>query len=243
MRITSLVILVLLVGCSKKNAKNSLEYYIEQNISLAQDELIACAASQSPYSSDLSYPTDVFFYPLEGATEFKYFECEKPKNSDDFSKYFEKVLPQAPVFGGYLSRFRNSEFEDERYGIVTYKVGETLHICDPIRLKTNAKPTEFNTGLFSVQEDSINPTFTWEDGIYKDNVIYFQVVSDTLGNLISGTYTLEKTFTFYDLSNVVLNITKGTPELEPNSRYNVTLMAVSEDNWVNLVAERTFYTN
>ena len=54
-----------------------------------------------------------------------------------------------------------------------------------------------------------------------------------MGNLISGTYTYEPNFTFYDLSNVVLNITdtSSVPLLKENSTYTFTLMGVSEDNW------------
>jgi len=63
-------------------------------------------------------------------------------------------------------------------------------------------------------------------------------------NLISGTYTYDRAFTVYDLSNVVLNITDTTfvPTLEPNQNYNFTMMGVSEDNWVNLFIRKTFVT-
>ena len=85
------------------------------------------------------------------------------------------------------------------------------------------------------------PNFSWEDGSYSDTKIYFQVVSDDENNLISGTYTFESMFQFYDLENVVLNITKGTPDmLERSADYNFTLMGVSEDNWVNLFSQKSF---
>ncbi len=244
MRIVGLLIMVLVVlSCNKKRAKNSLEYYLETQQSENRADLIACAASLSPLSSDLTYPTDVFFYPIEGATDFRYFECEKLADSSDFSKYFRKELPSEPVFNGYLHRFRNTEFKKERMGVVTYKTPGNIHVCTPIRLKTNIKATEFNGNLLTVEENDTTPTFKWVDGEIKENVIYFQVISDTLGNLISGTYTYEPMFTFYDLSNVVLNITTNpNPTLKQNSRYNVLLMAVSEDNWVNLISEKVFYT-
>jgi len=64
-------------------------------------------------------------------------------------------------------------------------------------------------------------------------------------NLISGTYTIEKTFTFYDLSNVVFNITdpNSNPTLEANQTYKFILMGVSEDNWINFFLEKEFITN
>ena len=73
------------------------------------------------------------------------------------------------------------------------------------------------------------------------NVIYFQVISDANNTLISGTYTIDKWFQYYNLANIVLNITIGTPpNLIPSDEYNFTLMGVSEDNWVNLVVEKSF---
>tara|TARA_B110000037_G_scaffold188288_1_gene219533 strand:- start:56975 stop:57187 length:213 start_codon:yes stop_codon:yes gene_type:complete len=70
-------------------------------------------------------------------------------------------------------------------------------------------------------------------------------VSDLEGNLISGTYTYEKNFTFYDLTNVVLNIKDVDPALalQPNRTYRITMMAVSQDNWVNLLCEKKFNTD
>ena len=233
------------ISCNKKKAKSSLSYYIETNQTLVRADLIACAASISPLSSNTTYTSDVFFYPIEGASDFRYFECEKLKDSANFEKYYEKNIIEEPVFNGYLFKFRNTSFEGERMGVVTYKTPGKLHVCTPIRLKTNTKPTEFNSGLMMVTENDTTPSFEWTDGSIKENVIYFQVISDTLGNLISGTYTYEPLFSFYDLSNVVLNITPTDqlPMLDINSRYYITLMAVSEDNWVNLIAEKTFYTN
>ncbi|MFK8037872.1 MAG: hypothetical protein AB8B74_06250 [Crocinitomicaceae bacterium] len=242
MRFLTIFLLVLAVSCNKKKAKSSLSYYIDENKALEQADLIGCAASQSPLSSNTTYPTDVFFYPINGAYNYRYFECEDLADSSDFSKYFEKELPQQPVFGGYLHKFKNTNFDGERMGVVTYETPGKLHTCTPIRLKNNVKPTEYNSVILTTTENGITPTFEWQDGKIKENVIYFQVVSDTLGNFISGTYTYDTDFTFYDTSNVVLNITKGLPELLPNSRYNFTLMAVSEDNWVNLISQKTFNT-
>jgi hypothetical protein len=70
------------------------------------------------------------------------------------------------------------------------------------------------------------------------------VVSDAQNNLLSGTYTYEKRYRYYELDNVVLNITKGVPPaLKNNALYNFTLLAVSEDNWVNLFSEIEFNLN
>lgn len=245
-----LVIAVLLLySCKKEETnlqENILSDYIELNNTLELDDLIACAGGKTGGLFNVpNEPTTVFFYPITGATDFKYFEAENISDSLDFSKYYLKVLPDAPVFNGYLWKFNNTNFAGERMGVVTYKTPGKLHVCTPIRQKTNIKPTEINSSLVTVIDNGVNPTFLWEDGLVDENIIYFQVISDSDGNLISGTYTYEKTFSFYDISNVVLNITDPSisPTLEADKDYTFTMMGVSEDNWVNLLIEKEFTTN
>jgi hypothetical protein len=61
------------------------------------------------------------------------------------------------------------------------------------------------------------------------------------GDFISGTYTYDNYFEYNITSNVVLNINTIMPEnLVLDTTYNFTLMAVSEDNWVNLVIQKSF---
>ena len=226
--------------------ENILADYIELNRSLELGDIVACAGGRANGLLGSSVkPTDVFFYPIKGATDFRYFEAEDVADSLDFSKYIAKELESEPIFNGYLAKFNNTPFSGERMGVVTYKTPGKIHVCTPIRQKTNLKPTEVNPSLVEIVENGVNPTFSWEDGVIKENVIYFQVISDLDGNLISGTYTIEKDFTFYNLENVVFNITDTTttPTLMPNKEYNFTMMGVSEDNWVNLLIEKTFSTN
>ena len=81
----------------------------------------------------------------------------------------------------------------------------------------------------------------WEDNPFGDNAIYFQVVSDESDNLLSGTYTYENQFQYYNTNNVVLNVTTKTPpNLVLSENYNFTVMDVSLDNWVNWVIEKPF---
>lgn len=239
---------LLLLTCEKEPTleANILADYIELNNSLTLADLVACAGGQeSGLLGSPAEPTDVFFYPVTGATDFRYFEAENVADSTDYTKYIAKELSDEPIFNGYLWKFNNESFSGERMGVVTYKTPGKLHVCTPIRLKTYVKPTEVNAELVDITENGVTPTFAWEDGVIAENVIYFQVISDLENNLISGTYTVEKEFTFYDLSNVVFNITDPTanPMLEANTTYRFTMMGVSEDNWVNLLIESEFSTN
>jgi len=157
----------------------------------------------------------------------------------------EKELSNEPIFNGYLWKYNNTPFPGERMAVVTYKTPGRIHACTPIRMKTNAKPRENRPELGQVIENGVTPSFVWEDGSIPENVIYFQIISDEDENFISGTYTIDKNFTFYDLENVVFNITdtSSVPTLLPNRPYTFTFMGVSEDNWVNLYFEHEFRTD
>ena len=238
---------ILCLGCQKKKQglEKSLKKYLKQNKEFTiSNELIACAASNSvSVIESTGFTTSIFFYPVSGATEFKYFETKNDNLTENQKDFYEKDLSLAPVFNGYLWKFNNTAIQnsESRLGIVTYKVDKTIHICTAIQLKHNTNPTEYNSSAATITENGITPCFNWSDGTIKENVIYFQVISDSLNNLISGTYTLEKNFCFYDLSNVTLNIKdEPTPFMIANKQYNFTLMAVSEDNWVNLIANDQF---
>jgi hypothetical protein len=210
-------------------------------------QLIACAAGgEVGFMEDAQYPISVFFYPITGASDFRYFESAD-ENIDiwDYSKFHERKLADEPVFNGYLRRFKHPSISKRIWGIVTYKVGNTLHICRAMNIKYADLPTEFTPQLLTTAENGINPQFDWQDGTIHDNAIYFEVVSDTLDNLVSGTYTYDRHFTFYDTSNVVLNIhsVNPPPVLDSNSRYIFTMMGVSYDNWVNQIIQKSFLTH
>ena len=244
-RFTGIGILLLLLSCGKEGTfkEISLSDYLVENESLELADLVACAGGKSGgFLGGADKPTDVFFYPVSGARDFRYFETQNLEDSADFNKFFQVDLEDEPVFNGYLWKFNRGAFEEERMGVVTYRTPGKLHVCTPIRLKTNVKPTEVNPGLLEVVDHDLSPEFVWADGQIQENVIYFQVISDLDDNFISGTYTFEKNFTFYDLSNVVFNITDtaSTPSLNPGQTYRFTLMGVSEDNWINLYGEREF---
>lgn len=227
-----------IIGCSKDQEESSLT--LEQMISNADvvlDNVIACAAK-----IDKDTSISVFFYPREGATDLRYFETENTIVDKNNFKNYREVKPRLlPVFNGYLNKFEVASSLTEKWVIVSFREDNKIHLSNPIRLKQLTKPTEYLPEKLTINSINEMPKFSWEDGMYQDTKIYFQVISDANNNLFSGTYTFEKQFQYYKLNNVVLNITTATPpELQKNNTYNFTLMAVSEDNWVNLLMEKTF---
>jgi len=225
------------LGCStdKIDHEGTLEGFLEDS-EVVVDNVIACAAS-----NDNDNKVSVFFYPRDGASNLQYFETKNAEvDKNDFSNYGQKTPPLLDIFNGYLKKFEVQVIA-EKWVIVTFEEDGKTHLSNPIRLKQNAKPTEYLPQNISVESSTEMPNFTWIDGTYDDTKIYFQVLSDAQKNLISGTYTFEKNFRFYALDNVVLNITTDTPaKLKKNTPYSFTLMAVSEDNWVNQFSEIDF---
>ena len=244
----SFLSLAVLSGCIivEPDAELTLQDVVNQRPDLIQsDELIACAAGgQADFLDDPAFPTSIFFYPLDGASDFRYFESKTIDiDPNDLSNFTELFLAGEPVFNGKLWRFLRAPTTEDSWGRVTFLLNDKIHISAPIRLKLTSKPTEYAPEKVSIDQSSPQePLFMWEDGQIQENAIWFHVVSDENGNLISGTYTYERLFQFYDLSNVVLNIHDITPAptLQAGSSYNFTLMGVSEDNWVNLIAETSF---
>ncbi len=201
------------------------------------DNVIACAASNED-----SKTVSVFLYPREGATNISYYETESlDLDKNDFSLYTKRTGNLIDVFNGYLLKYEITP-EQEKWLIVTFEEEGKIHLSNPIRLKQNSKPTEYLPENIMVQPKGTMPAFTWVDGMFKDSKIYFHVVSNENDDLLSGTYTFDKFFQYYKLDNVVLNITEEEPPtLEIGPNYNFTLLAVSEDNWVNLFSIVPFH--
>lgn len=239
-KLLCITVILLSISCTKEKAiinPNNLQEYLNSNSGLIVDEVIACAASDE-FDVSLSY---VFYYPVNGATEIQYFETKDTSvNENDFSNYARRELPKEGVFNGCLERFVRNDSE-EVWCIVTYKTNGKIHKSNPIRLKNQTKPTEWSNNVAIDLANGTSPKFTWDDGLVKENAIYFQVVTTKNNDLLSGTYTYDKWFQYYELGNVVLNITKEKPPvLVVGDEYNFVMMGVSLDNWVNLVIINKF---
>lgn len=239
--VTFIIISLFFVSCSHDDDglvdSNVLSEYLKNRIT-EMGSVIACAASDINDSNTIL----TFYYPEVGATDIRFYETETVAvNKFEYTKYKHVVLESEPFFNGYLGQF-TTQASVEKWIIITYELNNEIKISNPIRTKQIDKPTVWNTNITVDLDETLMPHFSWEANVVGDNAIYFQVVSKVNNDLVSGTYTYENNFKFYDTSNVVLNITEDFPELENNTNYNFTLMDVSLDNWVNLVSQKAFNT-
>ena len=237
-KILCVCILLIVLSCSNDNdddALISLASYLEGRI-FETGAVIACAASDNDTKDILT-----FYYPEEGASNIRYYETAHTQvDNSSFSNYTQILLQSEPFFNGYLGKFTQTA-SAEKWIIVTFELDGEVKISNPIRSKQISKPTVWNDAVSINQSQIGMPDFLWEDNAYGDNAIYFQVISDAQNNLLSGTYTYENHFQYYNTSNVVLNVTTQTPPaLVLGNEYNFTLMDVSEDNWVNWVVLKTY---
>lgn len=246
-RLLFLAFPVLLLFSCKKDTPDAriLDAYIEENSDWGtSDKLIACAAGGEFFPADVSETmVYIFFYPQAIAYDFKYFETDNANvNENDLGNYTEMQLPERSVFNGYLRRFERVNPSQDRWAIITYRLHDTLWRCQPIKLKGESNPTIVDHEIVEIDVSvDLKPTFSWTDEA-ENNAIYFQVISDLDGNLLTGTYTFDTDFSFYQPEEFAPNITDE--ELEPvlvsGESYLFTLMGVGEDNWVNLISEMEF---
>jgi len=202
------------------------------------DNVIACASGSENDNEIIAY-----VYPRPESTDIKYFETiDATVDKNDYSQYIEIDLPSEDFFNGYLKTFTRQTVE-EKWVIISFRESGMIHLSNPIRLKHQTENTVF-TDQVAVDETELGmPVFNWNNLSDEENAIYFQIVSDQNNELLSGTYTFDEQFQYYKLDNVVLNITEETPpDLSEQTDYGFTLMGVSEDNWVNVFAQRSFTT-
>ncbi|WP_396603053.1 hypothetical protein [Algibacter sp. R77976] len=238
-KINYIIICVLvLLSCSTDNDDEVLQTLATytQTQDFEMGAVIACAASDKETGEILA-----FYYPEAGATNIRFYETNSTEvDESDFSNYTPKVLNNEPVFNGHLGRFIQ-EASNEKWIIITFELDDEIKISNPIRTRQISKPTVWNDNVTINQPQSGMPHFMWEDNPEGDNAIYFQVVTDENNNLLSGTYTYENQFQYYNINNVVLNVTTQVPpDLLVNENYFFTLMDVSLDNWVNWVIQKSF---
>ncbi len=235
-----LACLFLFVACNSDDVirdqiDDALATLVAQN-TVEIDSVIACASGSVDPNEVI-----VYVYPRSGATDIRYFETENANvNKDEYQNYTEIDLPEEDFFNGYLKTFTRQTSE-EKWVIISFRESGIVHLSNPIRLKHQSQNTLFTSQVAIDQSQEGMPLFDWNPLVQPQDAIYFQVVSDASNELLSGTYTFESRFRYYQLDNVVLNITEETPpELVTNTDYGFTVMGVSEDNWVNTLLQTEF---
>ncbi|MCE7991507.1 MAG: hypothetical protein HEP71_05980 [Roseivirga sp.] len=253
LKVSGLVLLTMCMGACTGNGEgdplpaDSLAALVQQlGLPIQKDSLIACAASGQHgfLQEDSGLPVSVIYLPVANSGETWYYESAGPvTDKTDLSQYQRQSLQTRPLLNGFLRKLVHPGRPVETVGIVATVSNGKLFLSNEINIKSADQPTAFNTGDISVDLSSpLMPSFQWPVSPVGEDAIYFHVVSDPQNNLVSGTYSFDRNFRFYDLSNVVLNINDKNPPpvLNAGGMYTFSVMAVSPDNWVNAFWSKGF---
>lgn len=215
----------------------NLEEYVTANADKPVESAIAFAGNANGNKEQ----TYIYFYPIEGAFQYRYYETENTTvDPTDYSNYKRRNLTNVVQFGGKFRRFTNNS-SDEVWCLITYIANGKLHISEPIKTKNVSKTTEWTTVVDIAYPETLKPVFTWTDGTHAENETYFQVFTQSNDTFLSGTYTTEKTFQYYKEDNVTSKIhTETPPSLVLDDSYKFYVFGLSSDNWINLVIQNTF---
>ena len=118
---------ILFVGCdSTEDVESNLADFVASSTLPMSDQLIACAGGGEP--DDIATPDapiSVYYYPIAGAKDFKYFETtDIGVDPNDLQNYEAVNLEDQPFFNGYLRRFKNIPLAEERWARITYETNE-----------------------------------------------------------------------------------------------------------------------
>ena len=234
--------LLVLASCNKKPEQSDLERFIADNHGRSEDFLIACAAgNMNSFMGDSETPIHVFFYNVDDAASAMLYVKSEEGNKDELCYYSQANKVPESLFNGRMGRFKVSNEYAGKWVVVVYNTGTSYHISDPILLRADTHPTFDITSKIVVQGSPLQPEFNWFSDYVKGNVIYFSLISNSNKDFVSGVYTTEKAWNFYDLSNVVLNVTpEMNPMLDSQESYTYTNMGVGIDNWVRTFGEVSF---
>lgn len=215
----------------------NLQEFLNENKTNLSEKITSFAASANG-SETLSY---IYYLPLTNARDFRYYEInDLTLDKNNFSNYRREILSDEAVFDAKLRRFSRND-SDDNWCIVTYEIDGVVYTSSPIYLQIKSKPTKYETEVVRRTVENTKIQFTWDDFGITDNVRYFQVLRDASSTFLSGIFTTENTFTYYDLSNTTANInTETPPDLVLNEEYKFTLFGISNDNWINLTIENSF---
>jgi hypothetical protein len=189
-------------------------------------------------------PISVFYLPPENSTEYKYFESDKYNiNVNDLTTFYEKKLESIAEFSGSFIRFLHPSLDFPRWARISCKKNGQILISNAFMINTMSDSTKYCPGLLAFDFDRpTQPLFSWYNDTIPGTSMYLQLLSGADQEIISGTFTTDHYFQFYDLSNVIRNIHDVTPlpVLTKGQICTFTLMGLGPDYWVEMMSDTTF---
>lgn len=186
--------------------------------------------------------SEIIFYSNHTDTDFKIYASDSINiNPNNFSEYtlinYTEILTH-PIDSHYVY---NLEGNTEKWVIVTEETTDNLLVSEPIKINITSSPTNYHNDLSISKRSLGRAKFDWLDKPDDLNKLFLEILENEDGEINSITYTKENTFTYFNLSNVVTNLSPtDPPQLIENNTYKITVMSIDENNWVKSVIEKEF---
>lgn len=235
----TLLFLITYTACAPESPSDSDLQAYSQFFGLVESDVVSCASTYFvPTATNDSDRAIVYYRTIEGQQDVRLWYSDT--SDSDFEKFKPLITTETNLLSGFMGSFEISKTIGTI--ILTLTVGDELHYCEPIHLNSTTQSTAINSSISVSQPISTTPTFKWEESLIDPSSIYFQLITiKGEPKAISATYTYETNFTFYDLSNVVFNVTDSlNPTLQSGLEHEIILMSVSDDNWVTEIGRLEF---
>ena len=148
------------------------------------------------------------------------------------------MLDDSSVFGNQFRSFTRSGTSESWY-LLTYEIDGIVYKSNPIQLRNISQPTVYTNDVTIDFPESLKPRFIW-DNSGLTNTEYLHVLLNSSSEFVSGVYTQNTTFEYFDTSTTTSQISTTAPDLILENRYNCTILGFSNENWVNLNIQKSF---
>lgn len=201
------------------------------------DAIFAFAANDQTESAH----TNIYTVIENGATDIKFYESDYPNiNSQDLFSYKLMEIQPSLINDAKVKTYRHTFLRDE-WIIMTYKIDNKIKLSSPVRINNLFHPTNFIEAVNIDQDLNGSASFNWDVQSYDANAFFFEIMKDDNSQVLSLTFTNDSNFQYFNLANVTLNLSENTPpSLEQGRNYDITILDIGLDNWINSVYNRTF---
>lgn len=231
--------LLVLLQCTDRDdtlVPNSLAHAMEGRTT-QKDSILAFGKT----ADQNAQRSTIYFIGKSGIKDIRLYQNQdKPEDSLAYSSYFplKDTLVQE-VFSGYFKTITSSIAENS-WTIVTYEYNNKLYTSNPVKIYAESQKTMYSNKIGIQHYSNSRPKFTW-DSIPANTNRYMQIIENSNGTVINGTYTYKATYQYQETLDSIVNFgPKPLPDLIRNNSYTITIFDLTINHWIHNQRTRTF---
>lgn len=202
----------------------------------ADQEVIACGL-RSPDGR-----VHIIYTPVSNKKEYVVLKKKKVAGKTKKTNWVEILTAQSKNFSGIV--VQSVELPEAKIGDV-YRMKATRRKSGRVVYSpaiTIKEETLVHTDIIeTIYLENGSVRSSWKSAKIYPVLIYFLVIEDAQGDLLSAVYTREYKWTYPLIKKASLSIgPKIPPLLQPEKRYTQRLIVVDYDGWVSALCENTF---